>query len=96
MKFTWDSRKEAANIAKHEVRFSEAQHAFDDLNAIVAFDEAHSPRGDHELRWWLLGKVENRVMLVRYTHRSGGVVRIIGAGYWEKGAKLYEQENQNL
>jgi hypothetical protein len=43
--------------------------------------------------WW---KVENRVMLVRYTHRSGGVVRIIGAGCWEKGAILYEQENQNL
>ncbi len=38
MKFTWDSRKETANIAKHGVRFSEAQHAFDDPNAIVAFD----------------------------------------------------------
>jgi uncharacterized DUF497 family protein len=94
MKFTWDSGKEATNFAKHGIQFSEARHAFGDPLAIVAFDETHSPRGGYELRWWLLGKVGGRVMLVRYTHRSNGFIRIIGAGYWEIGAKIYEEENR--
>ena len=83
MEFTWDLRKEATNLAKHGVPFSEAQQAFDDPLAVVAFDETHSPRGKHELRWWLPGKVGGRVMLVRYTHRPNGIIRLIGAGYWE-------------
>jgi uncharacterized DUF497 family protein len=94
MKFTWDSRKEAANLAKHGVQFPEAQEAFGDPLAIVAFDGAHSLRGSPELRWWLLGRVGGRVMLVRYTHRPNGVIRIIGAGYWEIGAKIYEEKNR--
>ena len=93
MRFTWDLRKEATNLAKHGVSFSEAQRAFVDPLAIVAFDEAHSPRGIHELRWWLLGKVHGRIMLVRYTHRPNGLIRIIVAGYWEIGAQIYEKEN---
>ena len=93
MRFIWDLRKEATNLAKHGVSFSEAQLAFADPLAIVAFDETHSPRGAHELRWWLLGKVNGRIMLVRYTHRPNGVIRIIGAGFWEIGAQIYEKEN---
>jgi uncharacterized DUF497 family protein len=93
MKVAWDTRKEATNIAKHGVPFSEAEKAFGDPLAVVAFDEVHSPRGKSELRWWPLGKVGARVMLVRYTHRPNGVIRIIGAGYWEIGAKIYEEKN---
>jgi uncharacterized DUF497 family protein len=89
VKFTWDARKEAANLAKHGVAFSEAQKAFDDPCAVVAFDSEHS--GERELRWWLLGKVGLRVMLVRYTHRPGGTIRLIGAGYWKVGKTLYEK-----
>jgi uncharacterized DUF497 family protein len=89
VKFTWDSRKEATNVAKHGVSFSDAQKAFDDPRAMVAFDDEHS--GTDELRWWLLGKVGARVMLVRYTHRADGVIRIIGAGYWKIGKGIYEK-----
>ena len=64
MKFAWDPRKEATNLAKHGVPFSEAEQAFSDPLAVVAFDEVHSLRGKSELRWWLLGKVGARVMLV--------------------------------
>lgn len=53
-----------------------------------SFDEAHSNR--RELRWWLLGKVDARILLVRYTHRPDGVIRIIGAGYWREGRDYYE------
>ncbi len=69
MTFTWDPRKEATNLLKHGVPFSEAKRAFGDPHAIVAFDEVHSPRGTSELRWWLLGKVGTRIVPVRYTHR---------------------------
>ena len=88
MRFTWDVHKKQANIASHGVDFVEAQKAFDDPRALVVFDGEHG--GGTELRWWLLGKVGARVMLVRYTHRSPGVVRIIGAGYWRKGKDYYE------
>ena len=89
MKFEWDPKKETANIAKHDVSFDVAQTAFADPNAIVAFDSEHS--GSRELRWWLLGKVGNRVLLVRYTHRQNGKIRIIGAGFWRLGKELYEK-----
>ena len=88
MKFQWGLAKENANIAKHGVGFTEAQQAFADPQALVLFDPAHSSRV--ELRWWLLGKIGSRVMLVRYTHRPVGVVRIIGAGYWKEGRDYYE------
>tara|TARA_R110002074_G_scaffold175813_1_gene339269 strand:+ start:192 stop:470 length:279 start_codon:yes stop_codon:yes gene_type:complete len=88
MKFAWDPAKAASNLAAHRVSFSEAQRAFADPQALVIFDAAHSTK--RELRWWLLGKVDKRIMLVRYTHRANGTVRIIGAGYWRQGKELYE------
>lgn len=94
MKFTWDLRKEMANVAKHGVPFTEAQRAFKDPNAMVAFDPEHG--GKLELRWWLLGKIEQRVLLVRYTHRPGGVIRIIGAGYWRIGKEIYEKAQRQF
>ena len=52
----------------------------------------------HELRWWLLGKVDARILLVRYTHRPNGIIRLIGAGYWREGRDYYENhwKNQTL
>lgn len=88
MRFSWDRAKERANLARHGVDFTTAQRAFADPKALVLFDEAHSDR--RELRWWLLGKVDGRVMLVRYTHRPNGVIRLIGAGYWRQGRDHYE------
>jgi uncharacterized DUF497 family protein len=94
MKFAWDPRKEATHLAKRGVPSSEAEQAFSDTLAAVAFDDIHSPRGESELRWRILGKVGARVMLARYTHRPNGVIRIIGAGYREIGAKIFEEKNK--
>jgi uncharacterized DUF497 family protein len=88
MRFSWDRAKERDNLARHGVDFTTAQRAFAEPKALVLFDEAHSDR--RELRWWLLGKVDGRVMLVRYTHRPNGVIRLIGAGYWRQGRDHYE------
>ena len=88
MKFQWNPAKESTNIAKHGLDFMEARRAFADARALVLFDPAHSSPA--ELRWWLLGKVNSRVVLVRYTHRPDGVIRIFGAGYWKEGRNFYE------
>ena len=87
--FDWDSAKDLTNQAKHGVSFSEAQYAFADANRIIAEDLSHSK---NENRYFCFGKVGDGVMTVRFTYRSG-VIRILGAGYWRKGKKVYEREN---
>lgn len=88
MRFDWNPAKERANLEKHAVDFTTAQRAFADPKALVLYDHEHSSRT--ELRWWLLGRVDSRILLVRYTHRAGGVIRLIGAGYWKEGRDYYE------
>ena len=38
------------------------------------------------------GKVDDEIVTLRFTVR-GNKIRIIGAGYWRKGKKIYEKEN---
>jgi len=57
---------------------------------VIAEDLAHS---ETEKRYFCFGEVEGGVLTVRFTCR-GGVIRIIGAGYWRKGKAIYERENQ--
>ena len=88
MRFSWDRAKERDNLARHGVDFTTAQQAFDDPKGLVLFDSAHST--PQELRWWFLGKVGERVLHVRYTHRPEGVIRLIGAGFWRNSHNHYE------
>ncbi len=87
--FEWDDTKDALNRVKHGVGFDEAQRAFLDPRRIIAVDEAHSAA---EPRWFCVGIVNGRVMTVRFTVR-GTSIRIIGAGYWRKGRRVYEGKN---
>lgn len=86
--FEWDEKKDKENQLKHGVSFYEAQQAFLDPNRLIAKDLDHSI---DEPRYYCFGKVGNGVMTVRFTHRSQKI-RIIGAGYWRKGKKIYEKE----
>ncbi|NQT06118.1 MAG: BrnT family toxin [Candidatus Omnitrophica bacterium] len=86
--FTWDYEKELANIAKHGIDFLAAARAFKDPKRKIFVDSKHS---DKEKRLFCIGKVEDKVLTVRFTYRSGKI-RIIGAGYWRKGGKYYEKE----
>ncbi|MCB4790291.1 MAG: BrnT family toxin [Elusimicrobia bacterium] len=87
--FEWDLDKDAINRQKHNVSFSLAQRAFADVKRIIYEDFKHS---DNEKRYYCFGKVEDEIITVRFTYR-GNVIRIIGAGYWRKGRKIYEKEN---
>lgn len=85
----WDQTKDLINGLKHRVSFAEAQLAFLDPNLVIAEDLAHSAT---EKRFFGFGKVNDAIMTVRFTYREERV-RIIGAGYWRKGRKIYEQKN---
>jgi uncharacterized protein len=88
--FEWDFEKDAENQQKHGVSFSLAQEAFLDPKRVIARDLAHS---ESEERFYCFGSVGGGVLTVRFTYRKY-VIRIIGAGYWRKGKRIYEQENQ--
>ena len=89
-RFEWDATKDRQNQNKHGVSFAKAQFAFADPNRVIAEDLSHSSR---EKRHYCFGQVEGGVLTVRFTYR-GDVIRIIGAGYWRKGKRVYERENQ--
>jgi len=88
--FEWDSAKDALNQKKHGVSFAMAQLAFLDSNRIILEDLEHC---DKENRFYCLGKVLGEIMTVRFIYRNNKI-RIIGAGYWRKGKKIYERENK--
>jgi hypothetical protein len=88
--FEWDPAKEAENQRKHGVSFREAQLAFLDPERVIARDVAHSLV---EPRFYCIGRLGRGVLSVRFTYRDK-VIRIIGAGYWRKGKKVYETQRK--
>ena len=72
--------------------WDEAQKAFLDAHCIIAEDLAHSR---NEKRFYCIGKVDGEILTVRFTYR-GQVIRIIGAGYWRKGKRIYEEKKDSL
>jgi uncharacterized protein len=89
-RFDWDPAKDRANRLKHGVDFATAERAFFDPQRVIAEDPAH---GIRESRYFCIGAVGESVLTVRFTFRLG-VIRIIGAGYWRKGKRIYERENK--
>jgi uncharacterized protein len=78
--FEWDTRKAAANDAKHGVSFEEAVTVFADPDALDGPDLRHS---EGEPRMLRLGRaITDRVLIVAYTVRrrdDGESIRIISA-----------------
>ena len=89
VKFEWSAKKDKENQTKHGISFELAQYVFADPNRIIAEDLNHS---QEEKRYYCFGKVGDGIVTVRFTYRVS-VIRIIGAGYWRKGRKIYEKQN---
>lgn len=87
--FHWDENKEQLNQEKHGVSFSLAQLAFLDSNRIILEDVSHSQK---EKRFYCVGRVAEGILTVHFTYRDKQI-RIIGAGYWRKGKRIYEKQN---
>lgn len=73
--FIWDFEKELFNIYKHGVDFITASKVFKDHKRKIYVDSKHSKK---EKRFFCVGKVEDKILTVRFTYRSGKI-RIIGA-----------------
>lgn len=75
MVFEWDEAKADANYRKHRVTFQFAARAFDDNHGLDLVDD----RMDYgEERWLRIALVEDRVLSVAYTRRTG-TVRLVSA-----------------
>jgi len=88
--FEWDEKKNKENVEKHGVDFEDAQYAFADSKLVIAEDIEHSQK---EKRFYCFGKVRGGVLTVRFTYREN-CIRIIGAGFWRKGKRIYEEKNR--
>lgn len=88
--FEWDHHKNKSNQEKHNLSFEKAQYAFSDKHRIIAEDLDHSQT---EKRYFCFGKVDNKIITVRFVYRNH-IIRIFGAGYWRKGKKIYEHNNE--
>ena len=89
--FEWDASKDQINREKHGVTFELAQNAFADPNRVILEDLDHST--ESELRYYCLGNVAGGILTVRFTYREQKIL-IIGAGYWRRGKRIYEKQNQ--
>ncbi len=90
VRFEWDSAKDKDNQQKHGVPFEVAQYAFADPRRVIAEDLTH---GEEEKRYFCFAEIGDGILTVRFTYRSN-VIRIFGAGYWRKGKRIYEKENE--
>ncbi len=68
MRFDWDRDKEAVNVAKHGVHFSEVQSAFADPLLVLAADKGHSQK---EPRLFCIGRSGRGGILTVPLHLSG-------------------------
>jgi uncharacterized DUF497 family protein len=88
LRFEWDPKKAAANLAKHGVSFEEAQTAFSDEGALL-LEDSHA--ADAEDRFVLLGLSSRlRVLVVVHCYReTETMIRLISA---RKADRLERQQ----
>ena len=75
MRFEWDTKKAAQNIAKHGVPFEYAARVFSDTHRL---DSEDTRRDYREERRIAMGEIEGRLFVVAYTSR-GEMIRLISA-----------------
>ena len=91
--FEWDDRKAASNRTKHSVSFEEATTVFDNPLAVIFDDKAHS--GDEQRELIIGHSTDGRLLIVAFTERIEGVVRIISArGATKRERRDYEENTQ--
>lgn len=91
MKFDWDPKKAAGNLAKHNVSFEEAATVFGDPLSDTFDDPDHSAA---ERRFLIIGhSQQGRLLFVSHT-ADGETVRIISAREPTRGEReSYERES---
>ena len=94
LRFEWDKRKAVSNLRKHHVSFDEASTVFRDLLARIFDDEPHSAGEPREI---IIGhSILNRLMIVSFTEKPSGAVRLISARLSTRNEKKDYEENQQI
>jgi len=92
LRFEWDDRKAAENLARHGVSFGEATEVFYDPNGLEAEDVGHS---FDEGRFSIIGYSTRRILFVVFAERRREIVRIISARPpTASERKLYEEQER--
>jgi hypothetical protein len=92
MRFRWDPRKAAINLAKHGVSFEEAVTVFGDPFGRITDDPRHS---EDEERCFLIGQSErHRLLVVMFTER-GKAIRLISAREPTRHERKEYEEHEN-
>jgi hypothetical protein len=92
LRFSWDPRKAARNLAKHAVSFDEASTVFADGLSMTIPDPGHS--GDEE-RWVIIGQSNRGRLLVVVHIEDDNTVRIIRAREAEKRERVKYEETRS-
>ncbi len=84
MKFEWDEDKNQENIRKHGFDFADAWEIFE-----APMRTALDTRANYgEDRWSGIGLLGNRIVVVVFTERGGGIIRMISL----RKASKYERK----
>lgn len=90
LRFEWDPKKAAANLAKHGVSFEEALTVFSDPLARIFDDEDHSSEEQREI---IIGhSMKDRLLLVCFTAREPAI-RLFSARLATKKERQDYEEN---
>jgi uncharacterized DUF497 family protein len=90
MQFEWDRAKAASNRRKHGISFETVAEVFADPRAAIFADPDHSVLEHREI---IVGKSQNRLLVVSFTERQD-IIRIISARRAStRERKRYEENN---
>ena len=91
MEFEWDKNKALANDKKHGISFAEATTVFGDVFELTIADPAHS---QSEYRFLSIGLSSiGSLLVVSYTERRRGIIRIISARKVTRQEQKYYEQN---
>jgi uncharacterized DUF497 family protein len=94
LRLEWDRRKAALNLRKHRVTFDEASTVFRDPLASIFDNENCSER---EVREIIIGhSILGRLLIVCFTERANGVIRIVSARVATKNEKRDYEERKSV
>ncbi len=91
MRYEWDPAKAAANLAGHQVSFSEAATVLSDAFALTRED----PQAAGEQRFVTLGLSDTgNLLVVVCTHREPDTLRVISAWKANRRQRLDYEKNR--
>jgi len=95
VKVVWNETKNLANQKKHGVSFAEARRLFvSGADYLEVFDEVHSEIED---RFIAIGPIPRGLVLVVWTERDEGTIRIISARWaTPRERRLYQDHLEQL